>query len=113
MARSTRSRGALSDVIDAEASRSSITSPSTRVSDASASICSLVCSASPLVEPAGEQLDAGVQHRQRGAKFVRCVGDETSLQGQRLGERADRPSGEQTDHGNGGQDPGQFGDTQR
>jgi hypothetical protein len=70
-----------------------------------------------VVEAAGDQLNAGVQHRQWCAQFVRGIGDEASLQGQCVGEGTDRPPGEQDGDGDGDGDgrqySGEFGDTQR
>ena len=61
----------------------------------------------------GQQLSPGVQHRQRRPQLVGGVGDESSLQRQRLRQWAHRPLGEQHHDGDRGQDAGQLGESER
>ncbi len=63
-----------------------------------------------VVGASGQYLGAGMQDGQRRPQLVGGVGDESSLQGKRVGERANRAAREQQHHRGRGGDPGSFGE---
>ena len=111
--RSTRSRGAAPAVIVAEASRSLTMSPSTpSVGDQRVGVL-LQCSRVTVAGATGQHLRAGVQHCQWRPQFMRCVGDEAALQGQRLRKRSHRSPGEEHDDRDRRQNACQLGESER